>query len=62
LALARRPWPTLVGAVLALDGSGGTAPGGRLFQEFKFTAEHAAEMVRQLLARRHTPGAREGSA
>ena len=57
-----RRWVTDEGAVLAMEGFGASAPGGRLFQEFKFTAEHAAEMVRQLLARRHTPGAREGSA
>ena len=42
------------GAMLAMDGFGASAPGDRLFQEFKFTPERAAEMVRTLLARRQT--------
>jgi transketolase len=46
-------WITDDGAMLAMDGFGASAPGERLFQEFKFTPERAAEMVRQLLARRH---------
>jgi transketolase len=46
-------WTTDDGAMLAMDGFGASAPGERLFQEFKFTPERAAEMVRQLLARRH---------
>jgi Transketolase len=40
------------GAMLAMEGFGASAPGDRLFQEFQFTAEHAAAMVRQLLVRR----------
>ena len=36
-------------------------PGERLFQEFKFTPERAAEMVRALLAQRHAPGRSEGA-
>ena len=40
------------GAMLAMEGFGASAPGDRLFQEFKFTPERAAEMVRTLLARR----------
>jgi transketolase len=47
--------------MLAMDGFGASAPAERLFQEFKFTAERAAEMVRRLLARRHAPGGSEGS-
>ena len=47
--------------MLAMDGFGASAPGERLFQEFKFTPERAAELVRQLLARRHSPGKGEGS-
>ena len=39
-------------AMLAMEGFGASAPGDRLFQEFKFTPERAAEMVRTLLARR----------
>ena len=48
-------WPrytTDAGAMLAMEGFGASAPGDRLFQEFKFTPERAAEMVRTLLARR----------
>ncbi len=45
-------WTTGDGAVLGMDGFGASAPGDRLFKEFKFTPEHAAEMVRALLARR----------
>ena len=35
-----------------MEGFGASAPGERLFQEFKFTPERAAAIVRQLLARR----------
>ena len=45
-------WTTQDGAVLGMDGFGASAPGDRLFKEFKFTPERAAEMVRALLARR----------
>jgi len=47
-----RRWTTDEGAMLAMEGFGASAPGDRLFQEFKFTPERAADMVRQLLARR----------
>jgi transketolase len=56
-----RRWTTDEGAVLAMEGFGASAPGDRLFQEFKFTPERAAEMVRQMLARRHAPTGNEGS-
>jgi transketolase len=56
-----RRWTTDEGAVLAMEGFGASAPGDRLFQEFKFTPERAAELVRQLLARRHAPTGNEGS-
>jgi transketolase len=46
-------WTTDDGAMLAMEGFGASAPGDRLFQEFKFTPERAADMVRHLLARRH---------
>ncbi|HEX2219013.1 MAG TPA: transketolase [Gemmatimonadales bacterium] len=52
-------WVGQDGAMLAMEGFGASAPGDRLFQEFKFTPERAAEMVRQLLARRHAPGRSE---
>jgi transketolase len=45
-------WTTDDGAMLSIDGFGASAPGERLFEEFKFTPERAAEMVRTLLARR----------
>jgi transketolase len=54
-------WTTDDGAMLGMEGFGASAPGDRLFQEFKFTPVRAAEMVRQLLAQRHAPGGSEGS-
>ena len=45
-------WTTDQGGVLGMDGFGASAPADRLFQEFKFTAERAAAMARQLLAER----------
>jgi len=53
-------WTTDDGGMLAMEGFGASASGERLFEEFKFTPERAAEMVRQLLARRHAPGRGEG--
>ena len=47
-----RQWLTDGGAMLAMEGFGASAPGDRLYQEFKFTPERAAELVRDLLARR----------
>ena len=49
------------GAMLAMTGFGASAPGDRLFEEFKFTPERAAAIVRQLLAQRHAPGRNEAS-
>jgi transketolase len=40
------------GAMLAMEGFGASAPGDRLFQEFKFTPARAAELVRDALSRR----------
>jgi transketolase len=54
-------WITDDGAMLAMNGFGASAPGDRLFQEFQFTPERAAAMVRQLLAGRHAAGRHEGS-
>jgi transketolase len=53
-------WVTDDGGMLAMEGFGASAPGERLYQEFKFTPERAAELVRHLLARRHLPGRSEG--
>jgi transketolase len=54
-------WVGDEGSMLAMEGFGASAPGERLFQEFKFTPERAAEIVRQLLARRNAPGRNEGA-
>jgi transketolase len=40
------------GAMLAMEGFGASAPGDRLFEEFKFTPARAAELVREVLSRR----------
>jgi transketolase len=45
-------WTTEDGAMLSMDGFGASAPAERLFKEFNFTPERAADMVRNLLARR----------
>ncbi len=55
-------WVTTDGAMLAMEGFGASAPGDRLFEEFKFTADRAAAIVRTLLAQRHIPTRSEGSA
>jgi len=38
--------------MLAMDRFGASAPGDRLFEEFTFTPERAAAIVRQLIVRR----------
>jgi transketolase len=53
-------WITDDGAMLAMTGFGASAPGDRLFEEFKFTPERAAGIVRQLLAQRHSTSRHEG--
>ncbi len=45
-------WTGSDGAVLGMEGFGASAPAERLFEEFKLTPGHAAEIVRQLLVRR----------
>ncbi len=55
-------WTTDDGAMLAMEGFGASAPGERLFEEFKFTPERAADMMRRMLARRHAPGVGGGPA
>jgi transketolase len=57
-----RRWVGDDGAMLAMESFGASAPGERLCEEFKFTPDHAAGLVRQLLARRHAPEPRGGSA
>ena len=45
-------WTTDQGTVVGMDGFGASAPGDRLFQEFKLTPERVAETARRLLPRR----------
>jgi transketolase len=45
-------WVGEEGAMLAMERFGASAPGDRLFEEFKFTPERAAAIVRQLIVRR----------
>jgi transketolase len=47
-------WTTDDGAVVGIDGFGASAPGERLYQEFKLTSEQVAATARRLLSRRHT--------
>jgi transketolase len=42
---------TDAGAMLAMEGFGASAPGERLFEEFKFTPARVAELVRAVLSR-----------
>jgi transketolase len=44
-------WITDEGAMVGMVGFGASAPGERLFQEFKLTPEHIAETVKQLQSR-----------
>jgi transketolase len=44
-------WITDEGAMVGMEGFGASAPGERLFQEFKLTREHIAETVKQLQSR-----------
>lgn len=44
-------WTTDDGAMIGMEGFGASAPGERLYKEFKLTAEHVAERVRELLTR-----------
>ncbi|HEV7365398.1 MAG TPA: transketolase [Gemmatimonadales bacterium] len=47
-------WTTEDGAMVGMVGFGASAPGERLFQEFKLTPERVAETVKRLLASRRT--------
>jgi transketolase len=47
-------WTTEDGAMVGMLGFGASAPGERLFQEFKLTPEQVAETVKRLLAARRT--------
>jgi transketolase len=52
-------WTTEDGAMVGMKGFGASAPGERLFQEFKLTPEHVVETVRQLRSR--SSAGKEGS-
>jgi transketolase len=41
-------WTTDEGAMVGMQGFGASAPGDRLFEEFKLTADHVADTVRSL--------------
>jgi transketolase len=41
-------WTTDDGSMIGMEGFGASAPGERLYQEFKLTPEHVAETVRRL--------------
>ena len=45
-------WVTDGGAMLGIDHFGASAPAARLYKEFHITADHAAELVKQVLQRR----------
>jgi transketolase len=45
-------WITDGGVMVGMEGFGASAPGERLFQEFKLTPDHVAGAVQRLLARK----------
>ena len=48
-------WTTEEGAVVGMEGFGASAPGERLYQEFKLTPEQVAATAKQLLSRGRAP-------
>ena len=42
-------WTTDDGTMIGMEGFGASAPGERLFEEFKLTPEHVAQTVRRLM-------------
>jgi len=47
-------WTTDDGVMIGMQGFGASAPGERLFQEFKLTPEHIVQTVKQLQSRGST--------
>jgi transketolase len=45
-------WTTDDGVMLGIEGFGASAPGERLFQEFKLTPDHIVRTVKRLLPQR----------
>jgi transketolase len=54
-------WTTDDGTMVGMEGFGASAPGERLFQEFKLTPEHVADAVRRLHSRSSAQGTGEQS-
>jgi transketolase len=54
-------WTTDEGAVVGMNGFGASAPGERLFQEFKLTPEQVAEEVRRLKSSNRVTSSRRSS-
>jgi transketolase len=52
-------WTTDDGIALGLEGFGASAPGERLYQEFKLTPEHVAQAARRLLSGPNNPSNRK---
>jgi transketolase len=48
-------WTTDQGAMVGMEGFGASAPGERLYQEFKLTAEQVAATAKRLVAGRNAP-------
>jgi transketolase len=51
-------WTTDGGTMVGMEGFGASAPGERLFQEFKLTPEQVAEAARRLTAGNRTSPSR----
>lgn len=47
-------WTTDEGAMVGMEGFGASAPGDRLFVEFKLTAEHVSKTVKKLRSEHHS--------
>jgi transketolase len=48
-------WTTDDGVILGMEGFGASAPGDRLYQEFKLTPAHVVEAVQRLLGKSEAP-------
>jgi transketolase len=48
-------WTTDGGAMVGMEGFGASAPGERLYQEFKLTPEHVAATAKRLLSSSRAP-------
>ena len=48
-------WTTDDGAMVGMEGFGASAPGEKLYEEFKLTAEQVAATAKRLLSGEKTP-------